>query len=84
MLTSTQGVHGLPFTAWDGVNGSYAGGYATHNSILFGPWHRTFLALHEQIIWNHAQQIAATYPADVRQQYQAAGVTLRIPLLGLG
>ncbi|KAL9136330.1 MAG: hypothetical protein Q9175_002475, partial [Cornicularia normoerica] len=36
------------------------------------------MALFEQIIWNNAQQIAATYPTAQRSQYQAAATTLRI------
>ena len=33
----------------------------------------------QQIIYNNAQQIAATYPSDTVAQYQAAATTLRIP-----
>lgn len=33
----------------------------------------------QQILWNYAQQIAATYPSYQRSQYQAAATTLRIP-----
>ena len=33
----------------------------------------------QQIIYNNAQQIAATYPSATVAQYQAAATTLRIP-----
>lgn len=64
---------------WDGIQGDNRAGFATHTSILFGPWHRAYLALYEQIIWTNAQYIAATYPDDKRATYQAAALTLRIP-----
>ncbi len=46
------GIHGRPFSAWDGVasaaNGSSSyQGYCTHNSVLFPTWHRPYLALFE-------------------------------------
>ncbi|KAL8730770.1 MAG: hypothetical protein Q9166_003840 [cf. Caloplaca sp. 2 TL-2023] len=37
------------------------------------------MALYEQMIWLHAQRIAATYPISKRAQYRAAAYTLRIP-----
>lgn len=73
------GIHGRPFTAWDGVQGVQPLGYATHNSILFGSWHRTFLAAYEQLISETAQAIASQYPDSERSQYLQAAETLRIP-----
>ncbi len=59
--------------------GVYQRGYCTHNSILFGPWHRAYLALFEQTLVQLAQQIAAEYPPDSRPVYEAAAATLRLP-----
>ncbi|MCJ1361156.1 hypothetical protein MMC16_000253 [Acarospora aff. strigata] len=73
------GIHGQPYVAWDGVNGPYKTGYCTHGSILFPTWHRPYLALFEQILWNHAQDIAANYPTSIRSKYQDAAVNFRIP-----
>lgn len=73
------GIHGRPFIAWDGVQGVQSLGYATHNSILFGSWHRTFLAAYEQLISETAQAIASQYPDSERLQYLQASETLRIP-----
>ena len=60
------GIHGRPYRPWGGVAGDndvQGGwqGYCTHTSILFGPWHRPFLALFEvntllQIIWSFLTQ----------------------------
>jgi len=33
----------------------------------------------QQILWNHAQEIASTYPDPQRAEYQAAAQTLRMP-----
>jgi tyrosinase len=44
------GIHGRPYTAWDGVNqgpdGS-GGGYCPHGANTFPTWHRPFLVLFE-------------------------------------
>ncbi|KAI9806999.1 MAG: hypothetical protein M1833_002657 [Piccolia ochrophora] len=74
-----SGIHGRPFIAWDGVNGPYQTGYCTHASVIFPPWHRPYLSLYEQLLWNSAQTIAAKYPAAQKARYQAAAVTFRIP-----
>ncbi|KAI9812447.1 MAG: hypothetical protein M1827_004678 [Pycnora praestabilis] len=74
------GIHGRPFIPWEGVDGpnTYAG-YCTHSSILFPPWHRPYLALFEQTLWNNAEWIAQTYPYSQQATYIAAARTLRIP-----
>lgn len=44
------GIHGMPFKPWNGVKGLASfqfGGYCTHSSVLFVPWHRPYLALFE-------------------------------------
>ena len=49
-----SGIHGLPYKPWNGVastsdwqeTGGF-GGYCTHSSILFAPWHRPYIALWE-------------------------------------
>lgn len=41
------GIHGLPYKAWNDVEGNDTTGYCTHSSILFPTWHRPYLALFE-------------------------------------
>jgi len=46
------GIHGLPYTAWDGALSTKGGdrgpgGYCTHGSVLFPTWHRPYVALYE-------------------------------------
>ncbi len=50
LIGGTAGIHGEPFKAWDNVQGIddwNFGGYCTHSSVLFVPWHRPYLALFE-------------------------------------
>ncbi|DAA75792.1 TPA_exp: Tyrosinase [Trichophyton benhamiae CBS 112371] len=77
---SIASVHGLPYGPWDGgETTSRQQGYCLHDSTLFPIWHRPYLALHEEMIWTHAQKIAASYPEKDRAKYVTAAKTLRIP-----
>lgn len=74
------GIHGRPFEPWDDVarsNGG-SGGYCPHASSLFPTWHRPYLALFEQIIYDIAQQVAATQ-FNGNSEYARAAATLRLP-----
>lgn len=88
------GIHGVPYRSWDDVAGNQKLGYCTHASILFPSWHRPYLALFEvsgqyeisrsywwwqQILWDYANRLAATYPLPQREQYQEAARSFRIP-----
>ncbi|EXJ88381.1 hypothetical protein A1O1_05311 [Capronia coronata CBS 617.96] len=75
-----SGIHGFPRIPWDGVvgSGSYPG-FCTHAATPFPTWHRPYMALFEQVLWMHAQDIAATYPSAERSQYQTAALGLRVP-----
>ena len=48
-----SGIHGMPYVAWNGAQGSFApgkwpfGGYCTHGSALFPTWHRPYVLLIE-------------------------------------
>ncbi|KAK3943651.1 hypothetical protein QBC46DRAFT_306734 [Diplogelasinospora grovesii] len=77
------GIHGIPHTTWAGVTpvpGSENTGYCAHISSLFPTWHRPYLALYEQVLYDMVQTIAGmwTDPND-KARYQAAAVDFRIP-----
>jgi tyrosinase len=76
-----SGIHGAPFVAWDGVSRSgNGGGYCTHASNLFGPWHRPYLALFEQSLHKHALAVANQYPAGQQRNAQLQlAAQLRMP-----
>ncbi|TVY38862.1 Tyrosinase [Lachnellula subtilissima] len=77
------GIHGEPYAPWDNVQpgpGLDNSGYCHHVSILFPTWHRPYLALFEQVMYNLVQEIASMWPAgSVKDQYVAAGKNFRIP-----
>ena len=73
-----SGIHGRPFTAWDGVRLDRNGGYCTHGTVLFPTWHRPYLALYEQILYGIVQQIAAEQTVQ-KATYVAAAKTFRAP-----
>jgi tyrosinase len=79
------GIHGLPNIPWDGATGDQPfdpntqwGGYCTHGSVLFPTWHRPYVMLYEQILQQHAEEVAATYQVDQASWKQAA-IDLRQP-----
>jgi tyrosinase len=80
-LTHSLGIHGVPIQPWDGVTGSGGNtGYCPHDSNLFGPWHRPYMALYEQRIVYYAKKIANEFPAGKKRTNNvAAAETLRIP-----
>ncbi|KAG6110920.1 hypothetical protein E4U13_005163 [Claviceps humidiphila] len=77
------GIHGVPFTAWNGVgpvSGGSQSGYCTHNSVLFPMWHRPYLALFEQQLHKFANEIVLMFTNTTqRQLYQEAAADFRLP-----
>jgi tyrosinase len=76
------GIHGRPYIPWDFVEqapNAPLTGYCFHNSVLFLTWHRPYLALFEQVLASHCQDIAGTYPPNQLPIYQAAANNFRIP-----
>lgn len=77
------GIHGRPYKAWDDVlptPGNNDSGYCTHVSTLFPTWHRPYLALYEQTVYNLVNQIANLYtPGPIRDRYMTAARSFRIP-----
>lgn len=76
-----SGIHGYPLKPWDGVQAVGAGtsGYCTHGSNLFGPWHRPYLALHEQQVHTWGVKIAQQFNGSNSEAYHQASLTLRMP-----
>ncbi|KAK5114494.1 hypothetical protein LTR62_002429 [Meristemomyces frigidus] len=77
------GIHGRPYIPWDGV-GQGAGpgdpGYCMHVSNIFLPWHRPYMALYEQVLYQHIVEAVNEFPAGaVRQRYAAAALSWRHP-----
>lgn len=75
------GIHGRPYIPWDNVGTApgYGGGYCTHTSNLFLPWHRPYLALYEQQLYANVQSVANSFPTSSRARWQAAAKNFRMP-----
>lgn len=77
------GIHGRPYTAWDGVPsapGVQGPGYCNHLLNLFLPWHRAYLALFEQTLYRHIVAAVNEFPAgSQRQRYASAALSWRFP-----
>ncbi|KAF8243965.1 Di-copper centre-containing protein [Wilcoxina mikolae CBS 423.85] len=77
------GIHGEPYKPWDGeadARGRKPGGYCTHSSVLFLTWHRPYLALYEQVLYDDVQAVAQSFPAGAkRDQLLKIASTFRIP-----
>ncbi|SPO05045.1 uncharacterized protein DNG_07730 [Cephalotrichum gorgonifer] len=72
-----SGIHGRPVIAWDSNDQpKMQMGYCPHSENIFLPWHRPYLALFEQVLVDHAIEIAAEYSDPA---YKAAAETLRLP-----
>lgn len=54
-------------------------GYCPHTSSMFGPWHRPYLALFEQILHDRAVDIANEHPAG-EARTKAMGLANRVRL----
>ncbi|CAG8572793.1 11162_t:CDS:2 [Dentiscutata heterogama] len=84
------GIHGLPFTAYDGIEGAYPyrsseflggrwGGYCHHGDVIFPTWHRAYALLLEGQLRTEAKEIANKYPSDQKDKYVEAAKQLRHP-----
>jgi tyrosinase len=84
---SIAGIHGFPSTSWDGVSnqfnarGAKFGGYCPHGRMIFPTWHRPFLMLLEQTIYQNMVVIARKYEQPHRDRYEKAAKAFRLPYL---
>ncbi|KAK4456428.1 hypothetical protein QBC42DRAFT_238563 [Cladorrhinum samala] len=77
------GIHGQPFVPWDEdhtakVENSKSG-YCTHNSILFTTWHRPYMLLFEQVLYEMMDKVVDTFPEDERATLREALKSWRFP-----
>ncbi|KAI0505261.1 hypothetical protein F5B22DRAFT_640025 [Xylaria bambusicola] len=76
------GIHGAPGLTWGDVAplpGNDNIGYCHHVSILFPTWHRPYLVLYEQTLYNIIQFIASLWPPEDIDRVQDAARSFRIP-----
>ncbi|KAI8635173.1 Di-copper centre-containing protein [Xylariaceae sp. FL1651] len=76
------GIHGAPGQTWGNVSaipGNENNGYCHHVSILFPTWHRPYLVLYEQTVYNIVQAIASLWPPEDLDRVQEAARKFRVP-----
>jgi tyrosinase len=83
-LTPLAGIHGRPYVPWDGVNAGPGlpgyPGFCHHVSNLLLSWHRPYLALYEQVLYQHILEAVNEFPeGELRQRYATAALTWRVP-----
>ncbi|KAK1830571.1 hypothetical protein QBC39DRAFT_353383 [Podospora conica] len=78
------GIHGMPSTTWDDVGKRFNDnfyGYCAHGVLIFPTWHRPYLSLVEQTIYQKMVEIAGKYNPPHRQRYLDAAKLFRLPYL---
>ncbi|KAK1079772.1 hypothetical protein LTR48_008002 [Friedmanniomyces endolithicus] len=77
------GIHGRPYSSWDGAGPApdvYSPGYCAHVSNVFLTWHRPYLLLFEQTLYQHIVDAVNEFPAGaVRQRYASVALSFRLP-----
>ncbi|KAL4915885.1 common central domain of tyrosinase-domain-containing protein [Aspergillus aurantiobrunneus] len=82
------GIHGQPNVPWDEPIDSAEAegrGYCTHNNVLFPIWHRAYLALYEQRLYEiMTQEIVPNFTSDERPAWEEAAHSWRLPFWDWG
>lgn len=77
------GIHGRPYVPWNDSPpkaGVTSPGYCMHILNLFLAWHRAYLALFEQTLYQHIIDAVNDFPAGAqRQRYATAALSWRFP-----
>ncbi|KAF2187121.1 Di-copper centre-containing protein [Zopfia rhizophila CBS 207.26] len=75
------GIHGRPYVAWEGAEGipEKRAGYCPHTNTMFFGWHRAYLALYEQELYKHVQNVAWQFPSHLVSRYTSAAEDFRVP-----
>ncbi|RYP56444.1 hypothetical protein DL770_010828 [Monosporascus sp. CRB-9-2] len=76
------GIHGSPFMPWDEDTDAQTvnEGYCTHDSLLFPCWHRPYMLLFEQVLYEvMTSEVIPKLPLDKQQEWLDAAQTFRLP-----
>ncbi|KAF2993735.1 hypothetical protein E8E13_000223 [Curvularia kusanoi] len=76
------GIHGVPYVPWQADPTKLSvhnKGYCTHRSVLFVPWHRPYLMLYEQIIYQYALDIVQNSSGYAKEAYDSVLDCIRLP-----
>ncbi|KAF3922528.1 Tyrosinase [Orbilia brochopaga] len=76
------GIHGLPYMPWDEDTDAQTmnEGYCTHDSLLFPTWHRPYVLLYEQLLYEiMINEVIPKFPQGEQQKWLDAASTFRLP-----
>ncbi|KAI1801867.1 Di-copper centre-containing protein [Daldinia bambusicola] len=76
------GIHGSPYEAWDEDTDAQTvnEGYCTHDSLLFPCWHRPYMLLFEQVLYEIMEnEVIKKLPESSRKAWHNAAATFRLP-----
>ncbi|KAF2705592.1 Di-copper centre-containing protein [Pleomassaria siparia CBS 279.74] len=75
------GIHGRPYVTWNNFPTPLlnVAGFCPHACVLFGTWHRPYLAIYEQALYQSVLEVIDTFPAAQQSRWKEAARTLRIP-----
>ncbi|KAK4674167.1 hypothetical protein QC763_118030 [Podospora pseudopauciseta] len=76
------GIHGMPYQPWDEDTDAITAneGYCTHDSLLFPSWHRPYMLLYEQVLYEiMVKQVIPQLPEDKQHEWTDAAATWRLP-----
>ncbi|KAI1131069.1 Di-copper centre-containing protein [Nemania abortiva] len=76
------GIHGMPYKPWDEDTDPVTPdeGYCTHDSLLFPCWHRPYMLLYEQALFEiMTKEVIPQLPESDRKKWTDAANTWRLP-----
>ncbi|KAI1496872.1 tyrosinase [Biscogniauxia marginata] len=78
------GIHGMPYTSWDEpsvtTKEAHVKGYCVHANNLFPPWHRPYMLLYEQRIYEiMVHEVIPEQPQHRQSEFFDAARTWRLP-----
>ncbi|KAI1113782.1 Di-copper centre-containing protein [Nemania sp. NC0429] len=76
------GIHGMPYVPWDEDTDPVTPeqGYCTHDSLLFPCWHRPYMLLYEQVMYEvMIKEVIPKLPESYRDAWTGAANTWRLP-----
>ena len=76
------GIHGFPLVSWDGVTDP-KGWYCSHQQPTFPTWHRPYVALYEQRLYEIMLEIIDKIPEDQKRRGNSLQVN-GASLIGIG
>jgi len=76
-------IHGRPYKVWEDAPGLPdklgTAAYCPHGNELFLGWHRPYIALFEQVLYELMQEIVLGAPSKEVERYAAAADAFRLP-----